>query len=160
LRTRGCEVLLTRVSDVFMAPDGRTSYGNLFAHADLLVSLCASPFGVYTCDTKAFLPKRTVINSPDRSILDTINLKVKQDTERAGLSIHKRLTHLAHLNTISVNSTITMTYGLPTLIGTEMPAVAIGLGMASYDKIYNHALAWAISLGILDYFALNTLRHI
>jgi N-acetylmuramoyl-L-alanine amidase len=159
LRTRGCEVLLTRVSDVYVAPDGRTSYANLFAHADLFVSLCASNFGVYTHDIKGFLPKRTAVAPRDQSQLYNINLKVKQDSQQAGLCLHERLAYLADLNNIPISNTITMTYALPILIGAEMPAVAIGLAIAAYDKIYDYALAWAISLGILDYFAFNTFYH-
>lgn len=152
LQSRGIDVLMTRDTDETVSLDERTDYANA-QNVDILVSIHQNWFIDYIKDSSG-----NVIGTRYPEGIETYSYPGSVNGARLAQSIQNNA--ISETNAVNRGA---KTQNLHMVRETNMPAALIECGFISSpseeNKIkqqdYQNKLAYAISMGILDYFNMN-----
>lgn len=158
LRSHGCEVLISSHTDRNVSPGIRASYANLYAHADLLLSLSMSPLKqveVFTLSPALLKVRQSTLTDDEQARIGHIIKWVHVQSALLETALDEKLQPFTKKQEVPLLKGTTQNRYSEVLLGAEMPALCVQLGISDTHRgeSYYTSLAQAIGSGILLYIS-------
>jgi hypothetical protein len=156
LKRKGCEVLFTQYTDKRVAPSIRTGYANVYARADIFLTLASSADAnpaVFILSPALFKVKQSTLTIKERHQLAQLTKWVHIQSALLETAVDNNLKTLVKAPEVPLFPATRTDYS-EVLAGVEMPALCVEIGTLHIKKENKTAeIAEAIASGILSYIS-------